>query len=1089
MTTISPSATARPSRVILASAGTGKTYQLTTQFIRLMAGANGAAPESILATTFTRKAAGEIFDRLIRRLLAASAGDAEAARALAGLRDAVGAELDADACVAMLGRIADRLHRLHIRTIDSFFVQAALAYALEIDLTPGWRIVEDDEDARIRTEAIDRVLEEGDRAELIDLVRLLHGGHMARSVHDALLRAVDRAYPVFLQSRTVPGAWACAAPQRAPLAPESLRAAIERLREIELPTTKGGDTNKVWHKAHARDVEHALDDDWDAFLESGLAERVLQGQNSYASNPITPEVASAYRTLIDHASSLALDNLDKRNRATFRLLDAFDREYWKIKRERAAFRFDDIPRLLLDRQEDRGLDDLYYRIDGRVSHLLLDEFQDTSVTQFRLLEPIIDELLADPSDGRSVFCVGDVKQSLYAWRDAEPALLQRLPERWPQIGEPETLELSYRSSPIILETLNAAFGDLTANAAVAPPRAAAEWARRFRTHEPAPPKADLPGEAALLVGPHVDGDADARRRATLHYAAQRVAAIRRRSASASVGILVRKRRHIPRLIKALRDLEIDASEEGGNPVTDDPGVAAATSLLWLADHPGDTACAYHVATSPLGAVVGLTDARDAGAVHRLAAELRRRLSRRGYARTLASILHDASPSLDERGFARFCQLIELAQHFDEHAGTRPSEFVRLTRARGVEEPGRKPVRVMTVHNAKGLEFDAVVLPDLEDRWALDAADMLVERAGPLEPITGVSLYARSGLRDMSPRLRQMHDDRLAREVEEALCVLYVAMSRAVYHLEMIIEPSERLDARCSGAAVLREALAPGKPADERTTLWSRRSGDDWAEHLNRNARQRHHTELEPVELTLRRPAGVRAQRLQRRAPSAMEGARTFDLADALRLPAGAGALERGTLLHAWFEAIEWLDDAPQPSHRMLLDRAQELAIDEAAAKQLIREFEAALASESVRRILTRAHYESRRAPGDRLEVRREHPFAVRDRDDEGTPWLLSGVFDRLVVGRDEGGRPAWAHVVDFKTDSIDPHDMLALAERTAFYRPQIEAYRRAAAGSLRLPPDRVGATICFTSCDTAIDMDPEPDEEVGERDVAGGSAG
>jgi len=89
-------------------------------------------------------------------------------------------------------------------------------------------------------------------------------------------------------------------------------------------------------------------------------------------------------------------------------------------------------------------------------------------------------------------------------------------------------------------------------------------------------------------------------------------------------------------------------------------------------------------------------------------------------------------------------------------------------------------------------------------------------------------------------------------------------------------------------------------------------------------------------------------------------------------------------------------------------------------------------------------------------VFRELPFAVREED-----MLLSGRIDRLVVLHD-GDRPVAADLLDFKTDAISPGDSAALEARTAFYRPQLAAYRRAAARLAGLPPERISARLVFT---------------------------
>ena len=70
--------------------------------------------------------------------------------------------------------------------------------------------------------------------------------------------------------------------------------------------------------------------------------------------------------------------------------------------------------------------DLWYRLDGKTDHLLLDEFQDTNPVQWRILEHLAEEIVSQPGEGRSLLVVGDIKQSIYAFRQAEPRLLEKL---------------------------------------------------------------------------------------------------------------------------------------------------------------------------------------------------------------------------------------------------------------------------------------------------------------------------------------------------------------------------------------------------------------------------------------------------------------------------------------------------------------------------------------------------------------------------------------------------------------------------------------------------------------------------------------
>ena len=125
-----------PNEVIRASAGTGKTFELSNRYLRLLA--SGVESNSILATTFTRKGAGEILDRIIGRLSAAALDDEAAAELSEQLQWKLTSARSAD----VLQTLLQNLHRLEIGTLDSFFNRFAKAFSMELGLPATWEIVE-----------------------------------------------------------------------------------------------------------------------------------------------------------------------------------------------------------------------------------------------------------------------------------------------------------------------------------------------------------------------------------------------------------------------------------------------------------------------------------------------------------------------------------------------------------------------------------------------------------------------------------------------------------------------------------------------------------------------------------------------------------------------------------------------------------------------------------------------------------------------------------------------------------------------------------------------------------------------------------
>ncbi len=875
-------------------------------------------------------------------------------------------------------------------------------------------------------------------------MNLLTKGEAARSINQQISSLVEALYSVYLESP--PEAWR-SIPRRKLLAAEQLLAAIDVLAGVALPD------DKRFAKARQQDLDGVEQGDWSSLLTKGLGSKIAQGEDSYYKKTIPEAVLAAYRPLVEHAMAFLLQQIANQTKATYDLLQRFDAVYRCLKLAQRAMRFEDVTRLLGGAALDGRMAEIEYRLDGRLAHLLLDEFQDTSPVQWRVLRHFARRIFHEGGRG-SFFCVGDVKQAIFGWRGGVAEIFETLETDLPSLAR-QSLSMSFRSSPVVIDTVNRVFEGLRGNAALRNYASAAEaWARRFEPHTTK--HAGMPGHCRLLAAqPAIEGQKPAV--ATQLFAAAEIARISREAPGRTVGVLVRTNQAVARMIFALGQEGIEASEEGGNPLCDAPAVQLLLSALRLADHPGDTTARFHVSRSPLAAALGVTDHEDATAAVDAALRIRRRLTDDGYGRTLDAWTKVVAPSCDPRGVARLLQLVELAFGYDPLATARPGDFVALAEQRRVESPSSALVRVMTFHQSKGLQFDVVVLPELDYGLAGQPPQLVVGRPEPAAPLTRVCRYVARDERMVLPgSLADLFEAHEQQRIEESLCVLYVAMTRAVHALEMIVAPAKTQEKNMPGTAagLLRAALAPGAAATAGEVLYE--EGDpQW--HRGAAAKEATRPPVGPPArpvVALAPAAEGRRRGLEVVSPSQLEGGVRVKLAGLLRLDASA-ALDRGTLMHACFEQVRWLDDGP-PEESALRQAVSGLAAGGLDLGALIADFQSALKRPAIADLLTLVRYQS---PGGhaglRLEVQREWPFLVR----EGGQ-ILSGQIDRLVLWCD-GDRPVAADVIDFKTDRLAADNPAALADRVEHYRPQLDAYRRALTRLYRLPADRVSARLVF----------------------------
>ena len=333
---------------------------------------------------------------------------------------------------------------------------------------------------------------------------------------------------------------------------------------------------------------------------------------------------------------------------------------------------------------------LAFRLDGQIDHVLLDEFQDTSPPQWHAIRPLVERVTSHESS--SFFCVGDVKQAIYGWRGGLAEIFDAVSDNLPNI-ERQSLNTSFRSSQAVIDAVNQIFSGIAKHDNLERCEPAGKtFAKRLEEHKTA--LTGLPGYVCLATAPRVD---EANTKDTLlDFAVARIAKLHAARSTASIGVLVRTNAMVAKIIGRLRQLDILASEEGGNPLTDAAAVQVVLSLLRLTDHPGNRVARYHVAMSPLASSLEYTDFQDEQATNRVAQEVRRQLVEEGYGPAVARWARIVGQDLDARQRSRLDQLVELAFVYGASPTIRTMDFVEFIEQERVSDPASAQDRKSTV---------------------------------------------------------------------------------------------------------------------------------------------------------------------------------------------------------------------------------------------------------------------------------------------------------------------------------------------------------------------------------------------------------
>jgi ATP-dependent helicase/nuclease subunit A len=1073
-------------QAIAASAGSGKTFQLAHRYIRLLS--KNVAPERIAALTFSRKAAGEIFESIVRYLCRAAADAEEAARTAARIGDPTLGPADFR---GYLRAVLDSLHRLQVGTLDSFTIRILRSFPFELGLDAEFTVMDGDgaEAAAARDQVLEGILDRrrGDRAAqdaFLEAFKLATFGQEGKELRRALHEFV-RAYHTLLLWAPEAGRWGHAPaiwPDRSPWlgpaddADQAARTLDAWIGTRDWPAPVAGKWREYIETARQFDTGSEWSNALDYMLERLLpvVDDLLRGEamvKLYRTEcRLGPEACRAAYALVHRVMAVELATAIRRTQGIHRVLTHYERNYNDTVRRLGRLTFDDTQLLLtpasplggrggLTRRRDHPdrlfIDD---RLDAQLDHWLLDEFQDTSDLQWAVLEGLVDEVLQDPEGRRTLFYVGDAKQAIYGWRGGNAALFQRILDRYGSTIDRVSLATSYRSCAPVIAAVNRVFDGLETDQL--PEGGLSSWRAIWVPHRAEPGAVPGRGLCALVEPPTAGGAGKPGaedRHAVAAAILREIDPVRRGLTAAA---LVRTNDQVRAVVDALRTAcpGMPVSQEGKASITDNPVVGVLLALVRFAWHPGDAFSWRHLEMSPLKKWLLRYPSR-----HALAYALLDRIGRHGFRDFLHAWgrrLAEAAP-LDAFGRKRWTALLDAAGEYDETGDRDGDRFLDFVDGYALHEAAaEQAVRVMTIHQAKGLGFDVVILPELQSTSLTGGqVDCL---APPAAVGTGPAWV-------LSPPRRQVmrHDQVLGAALQqaddadclEALCVLYVAMTRARHALYLVTSFPGKTATAFTYAALLKQQLLPAQSGGDPIVLDGipvdrlYMEGDwDWYREASPAAdvpappavAVAPAPETTPVFRPLRprlapvTPSGAEAHR---------EDAGSLFAEDLHRI------LDLGTAVHALFERVNWTEET-QPEQLAATWRA-EAPGDPHAHAEAERQFLQAMQAPEVRQALSR--------PAGTAELWRERRFEVV----LGGDWV-SGAFDRVVVERDDAGAPARVTVIDYKSNQVSTEEQVQAA--AAGYAAQMNLYRRTLAVMFRMDPARIRCRLVFTRPGRVVDL-------------------
>ncbi len=784
---------------ITASAGTGKTFRLTDRIVELLL--LGVEPRKILALTFTRKAAGEFLRKLLEKLAKGAEKPGEAkdffqrrrsSAEESGLKElakhyaAKAARPEAaqqEEFREALRKVVDDLDRLEMGTLDSFLFRLVRGFAPELGLNREVKVLDEAAEEREETEVLGELAAAlGADAKLRDQLRRdLIGGEKGAAPADPLQAEVRELQDAERLWHEEPGAAWGGEKELFPHGQPSA-ARIKEPAWSGLPAGWADFPDSVREMAAAGPgselsgkAKKLLENI--TGLEAGRAEFVFNRKPGVLSGEPALYAGAVARGYVQRLVAWRLGRTRRLGEYAERL--ARVRE---VRRMRSGLlRFADLPRIARDEVVEVPV--LAYRLDGWFDHWLLDEFQDTSRSQWSALDPLVREVWQDNEGRRTLFYVGDVKQAIYGWRGGDAGLFTDIARGYEGRLKDEQLGRSYRSGERVLKAVESVFQPESLREAGVPEEVVVGWEGGWTGHEVSDSNRGK-GHVEIRAAEGED---------IWSFVSGLVQETKILEKGGTVGVLTRTNDLAHEGAEFLSQEGLPVTVEGKRlVVVEGPLGPACLLAARLTANPSDRLAAGGLRAGMLAsalaggaenfALQSMSEFVNAGAEGMV----------RGW---LASVQFSGDAFLEDLAEA----LLRAGRAFDRSGGGSVREFHRFLAE--YQDPGatlRGAVQLMTMHKAKGLEFDLTVVV-LERGWGrslkLDSAKGPHLRSGGEAGARWVMELPSQEVCDAVPELAE-EMKRVKREASLAnLCLHYVAMTRARQALWVVVPPVREAKSR------------------------------------------------------------------------------------------------------------------------------------------------------------------------------------------------------------------------------------------------------------------------------------------------------